>query len=84
MHIEKSILICLPITGLTFLYSKNVPMKGRGLGPWMPIFLKKPYGAYAYLRINNRIRRTEPVNMTFTAAAFGLVFRKQDLFGLLG
>lgn len=60
---------------LTFLYSKNVPINGKGLGPRMPIFLKKPYGAYPYLRMKSRIRkqrRNPPVvaKVTLTVLLF--------------
>lgn len=61
--------ITVPITCLTFVYSKNVPINGQGLGPGTPIFLKKPYGAYPYLRIKSRIRELTP-NPSVTSSYF--------------
>lgn len=47
---EGQVTVPIWLKFLTCPCPKNVPKKGRGLGPLMPIFLKKPYGAYAYLR----------------------------------
>lgn len=78
--VSANIIVSIFHLCLTFLYSKNVPIKGHGVGPQMPIFLKKPYGAYPYLRIKSRIRKPRPSNPSVIKKAILLRIFHQGIF----